>query len=437
METRVYIETWGCQMNLHQSEEIAGVLEGAGYDIASDLEDADVAIFNTCMVRQKAEEKVFGRLGAVIEQRRHHPILLGVGGCMGQVYGEELLKRLDAVDFVFGSGGHAALPSLIERAQSQRIAEVSEPVLGPELESRRRSHVSGMVTITEGCSNYCAYCIVPYARGPMRSRPRAFILREVQALRDAGYREVLLLGQNVNAYGTDQPDLGDFASLLEAVAETGIDRVRFTTSHPKDMSESILRTMQRLPNVCHHLHLACQSGSDAVLQAMNRKYDHDQYLSVVEAARERMPDLNVTTDLIVGFPGETDGDFEQTMDLIERARFGSIFVAKYSPRPRTRAAQWPDDVPDPVKEERLQRILSRQRAIALDANGRFIGRDVEVLIEGDAKDGVMLGRAGDHRTVMCQGDAKVGEMVTVRVHGASASSLSGGILVRERLGGMT
>lgn len=434
----MYIETWGCQMNLHQSEGIAGVLASAGYAIVENLDQADVVIFNGCMVRQKAEEKVFGRIGAVVEEKRKRPVLLGVGGCLGQIHGEALLKRIASIDFVFGSGGHQALPALIERARTQRAAELSEPVFDTESKARRISHVSGMVTITEGCSNFCTYCIVPYARGPMQSRPSDLILKEVEQLRSAGYREVLLLGQNVNSYGTDQEAAhGDFSGLLTAVARVGISRVRFTTSHPKDLSEAVLRVMEREANVCHHLHLACQSGSDDVLRAMNRGYSRNHYLSIAEMGQEILPDLNITTDLIVGFPGETDEDFEATMDLIERIRFGSIFAAKYSPRPITRGAELPDDVSMTVKEERLERVLSRQRTIALEENRRFIGSEVEVLIEGVTKKGTLYGRAGDHRTVMCQGIASVGEIVTVFVEGTSASSLSGGILRREKLGGMT
>ena len=435
METRVCIETWGCQMNLHQSEVIAGVLDAAGYEIVDSLEQADVVIFNGCMVRQMAEEKVFGRIGAVADEKRKRPVLLGVGGCMGQIHGEALIKRVESIDFVFGSSGHQALPALIEQAQTRRTAELAEPVFDPESAVQRHSAVTGMVTITEGCSNFCTYCIVPYARGPMRSRPRDLILKEVENLCKAGYKEVLLLGQNVNSYGTDQPAYGEFAELLTQVAATGIRRVRFTTSHPKDISETIFRAMKESSNVCHHLHLACQSGSDDMLRAMNRNYDSDHYVSMIELGRDIMPDLNISTDLIVGFPGETDADFEATMELIERIRFGTVFVAKYSPRPMTRGAELPDDVPASVKEERLERVLSRQRTIALEENSRFIGQDLEVLVEGVSRRGVLYGRADDHRTVMCLGDTEFGEFVTVRVEGTSVSSLSGGILRREKFGG--
>ena len=431
----MYIETWGCQMNLRQSEGMAGVLSAADYLIVDRIEDADVVIFNGCMVRQMAEEKVFGRIGAVAEEKRKRRVLLGVGGCMGQIHGQALIKRVASIDFVFGSTGHQALPALIERAQSQRIAELAEPVFDPTAIAQRHSAVTGMVTITEGCSNFCAYCIVPYARGPMRSRPRDLILNEVEELCQAGYKEVLLLGQNVNSYGTDQSAYGDFSELLTQVAATDIRRVRFTTSHPKDISETIFRTMKRESNVCHHLHLACQSGSDDVLRAMNRKYDRDHYVSMIELGRDIMPDLNFSTDLIVGFPGETDADFEATMELVERVRFGTVFVAKYSPRPMTCGAELPDDVPAAAKEERLERVLSRQRAIALEENSRFIGQDLEVLAEGVSRKGVLYGRADDHRTVMCHGDVALGEFVTVRVDGISVSSLSGSILSRENPGG--
>jgi tRNA-2-methylthio-N6-dimethylallyladenosine synthase len=435
METCVCIETWGCQMNLHQSEVIAGVLAAAGYEIVDSLEQADVVIFNGCMVRQMAEEKVFGRIGAVADEKRKRPVLLGLGGCMGQIHGDALIKRVESIDFVFGSSGHQSLPALIEQAQGRRLAELAEPVFDLESAVQRHSAVTGMVTITEGCSNFCSYCIVPYARGPMRSRPRDLILKDVEQLCKTGYKEVLLLGQNVNSYGTDQAGFGSFAELLTRVAATGIRRVRFTTSHPKDISETIYRVMEHESNVCHHLHLACQSGSDDMLRAMNRKYDRDHYISMIDLGREIMPDLNISTDLIVGFPGETDADFEATMTLMERIRFGTVFVAKYSPRPLTHSAELPDDVPASIKEERLERVLARQRIIALEENNRFIGQDLEVLVEGVSRKGVLYGRANDHRTVMCHGDVEMGEFVTVRVDATSVSSLSGGILRRENLGG--
>jgi len=424
-------------MNLHQSEEIEGVLVRAGFEIVEDLHLADVVLFNGCMVRQKAEEKLYGRIGAVAEEKRKRQVLLGIGGCLGQIHGATLLQRLRSVDFVFGSGGHTGLPALIERARTERTAELAPATFGDEICVRRWSTVTAMVTITEGCSNFCAYCIVPYARGPMRSRPRSRILDEIEFLRAAGVKDVLLLGQNVNAYGTDRHEFGSFAQLLADVAQSGIPRVRFTTSHPKDMSDAIVRVMQQEAAVCPHLHLACQSGSDVVLAAMRRGYDREHFLRVVDSARDRVPGLNLSTDIIVGFPGETDHDFAQTMDLVHRVRFGTIFAAKYSPRPRTKAAERVDDVPATVKERRLAELLDRQRTIAREENERFLGQDVEVLIEKAGRTGEWIGRTRDHRTVVCHGRADPGDILSVRISGASAASLSGGILVHERLGGAT
>ena len=437
MDMRAYVETWGCQMNLHQSEEIEGILVRAGFEIVEDLHLADVVLFNGCMVRQKAEEKLFGRIGAVVEERRNRPVLLGIGGCLGQIHGAALLQRLRSVDFVFGSGGHTGLPALIEHARTERTAELAPATFADEICVRRSSTVTAMVTITEGCSNFCAYCIVPYARGPMRSRPRSLILDEIESLHATGVKEVLLLGQNVNAYGTDRREFGPFAALLKDVAQSGIPRVRFTTSHPKDMSDAIVRVMQQEAAVCPHLHLACQSGSDTILAAMRRGYDRAHFLRVVENARDRVPGLNLSTDIIVGFPGETDRDFAETMDLVDCVRFGTIFAAKYSPRPHTNAANRADDVPATVKARRLAELLDRQRTIAREENERFLGQDVEVLIEKAGRNAEWIGRTRDHRTVVCHGRADPGDICSVRINGASAASLSGGILVHERLGGAT
>jgi tRNA-2-methylthio-N6-dimethylallyladenosine synthase len=430
---RVYIETWGCQMNLHQSEGLAGVMVSAGYEPVDRIESADVVLFNGCMVRQKAEEKVYGRIGAVVEEKRRRDVTLGVGGCLGQIHGESLLERFGAIDFVFGSSGHASIPDLVERvrAEAARLTSCDPPTGIDETPYVRRSPVQAMVTITEGCSNHCSYCIVPRARGPMRSRAPEPILQEVAKAIEGGALEVLLLGQNVNAYGRDRPEYGTFATLLSRVAETGIHRVRFTTSHPRDMADDVVDVMASTKNVCPHLHLPAQSGSDRILAEMNRGYTVDRYLEVVDSARERVEGLNMTTDLIVGYSGETDEDFGRTMALIERVRFGSIFVAKYSVRPLTRSARVVDDVPESVKGERLERVLVRQRRIALEENRRFVDREIEVLFEGAARDGGAVGRAEDHRTVVARGGT-VGEFAVVRIEGASTAGLSGSVLIHQR-----
>ncbi|MGD9675742.1 MAG: tRNA (N6-isopentenyl adenosine(37)-C2)-methylthiotransferase MiaB, partial [Candidatus Bipolaricaulia bacterium] len=401
--------------------------------IVDALECADVLLFNGCMVRQKAEEKLLGRLGAVVEEKRRRSVILGVGGCFGQIHGAAILARSTAVDFVFGTRGQASLPALIERVVrgAERPTGVDASDGGEGFAPVRRSSVSAMITITEGCSNFCSYCIVPYARGPMRSRPPEGILAEVRSVVEEGYREVLLLGQNVNSYGRDRSSYGGFADLLRRVARTGVDRVRFTSSHPRDLTDAIIEAMATEPRVCRHLHLACQSGNDRVLGAMRRGYSRERYLELIGAARKAMADLNVTTDIIVGYPGESEEEFRDTLSLVEQARFGSVYAAKYSPRPLTRAAASVDDVSPAEKEERLERLLQVQRRIALEENGRFVGRDVTVLIEGRTRNGASYGRAEDHRTVVVHGAAEVGELLPVHVEGAAAAALVGVSFVSE------
>jgi len=415
-------------MNIHQSEGIAGVLEADGYTLTESLEDADVIIFNTCMVRQKAEEKVYGRIGAVVEQKRKRKVLLGVGGCLAQVHGKDLLRRFQPIDFIFGSCDLDALPSVVreaETAASKRLARIVPPLGIDEVPYKRNSQVTAMITITQGCSNYCSYCIVPRARGPLRSRQPDRILREVEQVTNSGYPEIFLLGQNVDSYGTDQPSYGDFAHLLGRIADIGTPRIRFTSSHPKDMTVDVLQQIASRNNICDHVHLACQSGSDRILAEMNRGYTSCDFLSIVETARRLIPDINITTDVIVGYPGETETDFCDTLDLIKRARFGSIFVAMYSPRPKTRSAYLEDNVPPAAKKERLHQVLDLQRQIAISQNQGFIGRKLEVLIEGIANDGRPYGRTDNHRTVVVYGEARMGEFVEVVIEDATTAALVG------------
>ena len=428
MNKRLYVETWGCQMNIHQSEGIVGVLEQAGFTLTDSLADADLVIFNTCMVRQKAEEKVYGRIGAVVEQKRVRDVLLGVGGCLAQVRGADLLKRFKAIDFLFGSSDLASIPEIVhtlEKSSGERISHIMRPSGIDEVPHHRRNEVSAMVTITQGCSNFCSYCVVPFARGPLRSRDPQAILREVRrAVRD-GYQEVLLLGQNVDSYGTDLPEYGNFAGLLERIANTSVPRIRFTSSHPKDMSVEVLETIAAHDNICNHIHLACQSGSDRILSEMNRGYTRSEFLSILDDARRLIPQINVTTDLIVGYPGESEEDFAQTLELIENARFGSIFVAMYSPRPLTRSSRLEDDVPAEVKNERLHRVLDLQRGIAISQNREYIGREVDVLIEGHTREDKPYGRTDSHRTVVIEGKGRVGEFASVAIDDATTAALIG------------
>lgn len=428
---RAFIETWGCQMNLHQSEGISGVLRQAGYTIVERMDDADVVLFNTCLVRQKAEEKVYGRIGAVAELKQTRPVLLGIGGCLSQVKGRHLLKRFPVVDFVFGTSGHHALPDLIAAACAgdSGLALLASPNREiDEIPHHRASRHTAMVTITEGCSNFCSYCIVPLARGPMRSRDPRQILAEIQRAVDTGYPEVLLLGQNVDSYGFDRPEFGNFAGLLLRIAAIGPHRIRFTSSHPRDMTTEVLEAISSHDRICNHIHLACQSGSDRILAAMNRGYTRTRFLETVDAARKLIPGVNLTTDLIVGFPGETDGDFADSLRLLEDVEFGSVFVASFSPRPGTRAATMKDAVPEDVKRQRLHRVLDLQRQIALAANKALIGRPVEVLIEGTTKEGFGYGRCDDHRTVVLDRYGETGRFVTAVVSDASAAALKGQVL---------
>jgi len=426
MGKRLHVETWGCQMNLHQSEGMIGLFLRAGYTLVDSITEADVVLFNGCMVREKAEEKVYGRIGAIVEEKRRRRLIFGVGGCLGQIHREALLSRFPAIDFVFGSTGHEGLLHLVERAaDGERPVGVGGAWRIDETPPFRLSPVTAMVTIAEGCSNFCSYCIVPFARGPLRSRAPELILAEVEEALASGHREVLLLGQNVDSYGRDSPQYGDFSTLLREVARTGVERIRFISSHPRDMTEEVLETVASHRNICRHLHLACQSGSDRVLASMRRGYTRERFLSIVRRARDIVPGINITTDIIVGYPRESECDFEATMELLEEGRFGSVFVAMYSPRPLTESAKLPDDVPSEVKQERLQRVLDLQRKIALEENERFIGQKVDVLIEGEARNGAVYGRADDHRTVVLAGDLAPGDLITVRIEAATPSTLFG------------
>ena len=431
MNKSVYIKTWGCQMNFHQSEGIAGVLERAGFRITNSLTDADVILFNTCMVRQKAEEKVFGQLGNVEQLKSQKRVLFGIGGCIAQARGESLLRRFPVVDFLFGVAGLDNLPRLLLEVEEKgkRIAHLPSPYAIDEIPFRREGSIKAMVNITKGCSNSCSYCIVPYSRGPLHSREPEKILAEVRALADNGYKEVLLLGQNVDSYGRDRTEYGGFADLLAQVADVGIPRVRFTTSHPRDMTETVIQTIAEHESICNHIHLACQSGSDRVLSLMNRGYTRSDFLSIVNKARRLVRGINITTDLIVGHPGETEGDFRATLELLDEGRFGTVFVAEYSPRPGTRSARLADDVPIEAKKKRLQEILIRQREITFEENYKRIGDKIEVLVDGRNRKGMSYGRSDDHRMVILDRDVGAGTFVLAHIEAASAASLTGSVLV--------
>lgn len=400
------VRTLGCQMNKHDSERITGMLLARGLEPAASGDTADVVVFNTCCVRENADERLYGQVSSLAGIRRERGTIIAVGGCIGQRDGETLLRTLPGIDVVFGTHNLARLPALIDAASesSGPVVEVPDPSDGDftsDLPSAREHAWHAWVPIAVGCNNFCTYCIVPYVRGRERSREFDEIVAEVRRLVADGVAEVTLLGQNVNSYGRDLYGGPRFAELLRAVATTGVERVRFTTSHPKDLSDETIATMAETPQVCRHLHLPVQSGSDRLLKAMNRHYTQRSYLDLVERLYSAMPDLALTTDLIVGFPGETAEDFEQTMRVVEEARYDAAFTFIYSPRQGTPAAAMEEQVPKEIIQPRFDRLVSAIQASALSKNLPMLGTTVQVLVEGPSKRDklVLTGRTSQNKVI--------------------------------------
>ena len=412
MKLKLFIETYGCQMNSADSEVIAAVMEMAGYELSNSVDDADAVLLNTCSIRDNAEQKIISRLQYLqsVKRRRHGGLIIGVVGCMAERAKEELTER-HGVDLVAGPDAYMSLPELFASVESGHKAvnvELSTTETYRDIIPRRigGNPISGFVSIMRGCNNFCSYCIVPYTRGRERSRETESILAEVADLRASGYREVTLLGQNVNSYRREDADgkVTDFAGLLALVAESAPDmRIRFTTSHPKDMSDEILNTIAAHPNICRHIHLPVQSGSNSVLKAMNRKYTREWYLDRIAAIRRILPGCSITTDLFTGFHGETEEDFQETLSLMREVGFDSAFMFKYSERPGTYAARYlPDDISEEVKIERLNRMIELQGQLSAESNRRDIGSIVDVLVEGVSKRSKeqMVGRTDTNKTVV-------------------------------------
>jgi tRNA-2-methylthio-N6-dimethylallyladenosine synthase len=410
MSTRTYeIRTFGCQMNVHDSERLAGLLEQAGYARAVD-EPADIVVLNTCAVRENADNKLYGNLGHLAPVKERRPgMQIAVGGCLAQKDRGEIVRKAPWVDVVFGTHNVGSLPALLERARIADEAQVeiveALEVFPSTLPSRRESAYAAWVAISVGCNNTCTFCIVPALRGRERDRRPGDVLAEVEALVAEGVIEVTLLGQNVNAYGVEFGDRYAFGKLLRAVgAMDGLERVRFTSPHPRDFTDDVIAAMAETPTVMPQLHMPLQSGSDAVLRAMRRSYRQERYLGIVEKVRAAMPDAAITTDIIVGFPGETDADFEQTLHVVREARFAQAFTFQYSKRPGTPAADMPDQVPADVVRQRYQRLVEVCEDVAWAQNKQFVGRDVEVLVaEGEGRKDEntrrLSGRARDNRLV--------------------------------------
>ncbi|WP_030532422.1 tRNA (N6-isopentenyl adenosine(37)-C2)-methylthiotransferase MiaB [Prauserella rugosa] len=409
--TRSYtIRTFGCQMNVHDSERLAGQLEEAGYVAAAEGESADVVVLNTCAVRENADNKLYGNLGHLRARKNDKPDMqIAVGGCLAQKDRGDIVKRAPWVDVVFGTHNIGSLPTLLERARHNAEAEVeileALETFPSTLPARRDSAYSGWVSISVGCNNTCTFCIVPSLRGKERDRRPGEVLAEVEALVAEGVLEVTLLGQNVNSYGVEFGDRHAFGKLLRSCGSVeGLERVRFTSPHPAAFTDDVIDAMAETPNVCHQLHMPLQSGSDRILKAMRRSYRSERFLSILDKVRAAMPDAAITTDIIVGFPGETEEDFEQTLEVVRQARFSSAFTFQYSKRPGTPAAELEGQLPKEVVQERYDRLVALQDEISWEENRKQVGKRVELLVatgEGrkDAETQRMSGRARDGRLV--------------------------------------
>lgn len=430
---KLFVETYGCQMNVGDSEIVVSLMQREGYVYTDRIEQADVIFINTCSIRDNAEQRIWGRLNELKRYRKARPgLIVGILGCMAERLREQLLEGPWGVDVVAGPDAYRDLPRLVREAEAggkgvnvllsteETYAEIAPVRLD-------RNGVSAFVAIMRGCNNFCSYCVVPYTRGRERSRDAATIVAEAQSLFDNGYREVTLLGQNVNSYRAGEVD---FPELLRRVASISpLLRVRFATSHPKDMSDRLLETMASMPNICRAIHLPAQSGATSMLERMNRKYTREWYLDRIAAIRRYMPDCAITTDLIAGFSGETEEEHAATLSLMREVGYSWAFMFKYSERPGTFAQRnLPDDVPDEVKSRRLQEIIALQNDLSLESNRRDVGREFEVLVESESKrnSGQLSGRTSQNKVVVFdRGNHRIGDYVRVRVTGCTSATLLG------------
>lgn len=440
MKTRVYIETFGCQMNVADTERTATGLRRAGYELTPSADAADVVLLNTCSVRERAERKVYTRIGDIRGTANGRKPLIGVMGCVAQLEGEAIFDQAAGVNMVIGTRATDRIPDLIERVRGGEETVID---LGERAESEawnispveRHSPYVAFVPIIEGCNKFCSFCIVPYSRGREKSRNATEIVNEINRLRELGYKEIHLIGQNVNSY-RPRTDLGlenscgstPFCRLLRAVAETGMERIKFTTSFPRDFHPDIVAALEEYPNLCDWIHLPVQSGSDRVLQAMRRGHKSEDYLRRVDVIKNSNRRLALTSDIIVGFPGETEQDFKDTISLVERCEYDALFIFKYSPRFGTPAANLPNDVSDGDKKRRFLELESRQRELQSKIYQSYVGKTVSVLVEGESarseKD--VTGHSSCHKVVNFNGDSRLkGEVVSVRITQAKSNSLFG------------
>jgi tRNA-2-methylthio-N6-dimethylallyladenosine synthase len=435
MGKRVYIETYGCQMNEHDSERMLRLLEGFHYTETKEANQADLILINTCSVREKPEHKVYSALGRFKKLKERRGTVIGVAGCVAQQEGERMLDRVPYLDLVIGTHAIPMLAQLLERieASGQRVCETrfdrSGEYLKASLPEKPLAKVKSYVTIMQGCDHFCSFCIVPYVRGRERSRPSWEILEEIRRLAEMGVKEVFLLGQNVNGYGKGLEGEVDFPGLLDQLNEIdGIERIRFTTSHPADLSDALIQDFSELEKLCEHIHLPFQSGSDRILKAMRRGYTRKSYLERIERLKEVCPSIAITADVIVGFPGEEEEDFRETLDLMKKVQFDDLFSFKYSPRKGTRAAQLQNQVEEEVKRDRLSILQKIQREITFERNQASEGQLEEVLVEGRSKqsDQDMTGRTWSNKIVNFPGDINLaGKLVSVKILRAYPHSLRG------------
>ena len=437
MPRKLYIETYGCQMNVADSEVVASILKDEGFSITGNMEDADLILVNTCSVRDNAEQRVWGRLDLFKHHKKKNPgILLGVIGCMAERLKEQLLETDKMVDLVVGPDAYRDLPRLVSEAYNGHEAVnvlLSREETYADISPVRldRNGVSSFVSIMRGCNNMCSYCVVPYVRGAERSRDPGTIIDEVSKLFDKGYREVTLLGQNVDSYlWENNGNKSGFAELLELTAEISpLLRVRFSTSHPKDMSDEVLKVMSRYDNICKHIHLPAQSGSSRILELMNRKYDRERYMNRIRAIREILPGCSVSTDMITGFCTETEEDHKASLNLMKWAKYDFAYMFKYNERPGTKAARkYPDDVPEKIKTRRLNEIINLQNKLSLESKRKDIGKIFEVLVEGISRKSAteLSGRTSQNKVVVFPtGNHNPGDYVNVEITDCTSATLIG------------
>lgn len=425
MEKRAYILTFGCQMNEYDSELLESILSADGYLLVPEPNQADLIVVNTCSVRQKAEDRALARITELTALKKlNRSLKIVVAGCMAKRAGQSIIDQIPSVDYVVGPDHVPEMAEIVEQKSLQKVHISDTPESESIVSTPKTNGPAAFLAISRGCENYCSYCIVPYVRGAFRSRPAKSIIRQVTALTESGIKDITLLGQNVNSY---QDGDMDFASLLKAIAPIGPPRLRFLTSHPKDLSDKLIDRMAEIPSVCHSLHLPLQSGSNKILTAMNRGYTFEHYSDIVQKLRRAMPDITLTTDLIVGFPGETPDDFEKTLAAVKSIEYDAAFMFRYSVRPGTAAAAFPDDVPEPVKIGRLTKLISIQQKVTEQRNYRWVGKKLEILIDGFSRRQPMMPkgktRGGLSVLIANRPDLQIGDMITATVVSSRAKTL--------------